>query len=75
MPEFGIPGFKVVGPTGKRDNIERLVRALNDSMPPGKVTVCTISHDDGCPCEDGSRPYTACTCETVDINLSAVNES
>lgn len=59
----------VTGPSGERDNIERLCLTMADLMPRGRVFAVDVAHDAGCPCETGDRGMPACTCEAVDVTL------
>ncbi len=67
-----VPGISMRGPTGERDNLGRLLTVLTAVMPPRLAAVAHIYHDDSCPCADGNRPISDCTCETVDVVLEAV---
>jgi hypothetical protein len=50
----------MVGPTGERDNIQRVAETLQALVPRGMVVIVTVEHDAGCP----TKP---CTCETVNL--------
>ena len=73
VPPLRIPGFAITGPTGERDNVQRLSTVLSAVLPPGTLAVVDVAHDAGCPCEPGNRPFTACTCTTVDVTVRAVD--
>lgn len=70
VPPLDVPGFPVKGPTGERDNIERLYQVMGALLPRGRLLVLDIAHDVGCPCESRDRPMPSCTCATVDLRLS-----
>jgi hypothetical protein len=61
--------FPMTGPSGERDNVARLYVILGSLLPRGSVAMLTIAHDDPCPCADGDRPVTACTCHLVDVTV------
>lgn len=73
VPPLRIPDFAITGPTGERDNVQRLSTALSAVLPPGTVAVVDIAHDAGCPCTAGNRPFVACTCTAVDVTVRAVD--
>lgn len=64
-----IPGVPMAGPTGKRDNLDRMRRVLSATMPDRGVLVMDVAHNDGCPCAQGRAPMERCTCDTVDLTL------
>lgn len=56
--------------TTKDGNLNALYRTVGSLLPPGKVVVMGISHNDDCPAlHGGGTP--ACTCEEVDVTLTA----
>jgi hypothetical protein len=61
--------FPMRGPTGRRDNVERLFAVLGTLLPRGSVAMLSIAHDDACPCANGDHPVTACTCHMVDVTV------
>ena len=67
-----IPNFSMVGLSGERDNLERLLTTIG-SLLPGSVLDVEIRHDDGCPCETGHGVWTACTCDEVDLTVTKVS--
>ena len=73
VPPLRIPGFTVMGPTGERDNVQRLSTVVSAVLPPGKVAIVDVAHDAGCPCAAGNRPFAACTCTAVDVTVRAVD--
>jgi hypothetical protein len=64
----------VRGPTGAPDNLIGLEIALGSVLPPGIVGHLNIEHDDGCPCVEHGRGSVACTCELVNVVLTAESE-
>jgi hypothetical protein len=73
VPPLHIPGFTVRGPTGERDNVQRLSTVVSAVLPPGTVAVVDVVHGAGCPCASGTHPFLACTCTAVDVTVRAVN--
>ena len=64
----------MTSPTGERDNVERLHARLGMLMPPGRVLMLDVEHDDGCPCtEDDRAALDRCTCASVDLTLSTID--
>lgn len=61
--------FPMIGPTGRRDNLERLFDQLSRLLPPG-VLVLDVLHDRGCPASGGDRDMQVCTCAEVLLSLS-----
>jgi len=61
--------FPTVGPTGDRDNLERLYALQAALVPPGRVLLMDVVHDQDCPAYDGAKPGSACTCDAVDVTL------
>jgi hypothetical protein len=61
----------MVGPTGERDNMDRLTQILGTLAPPG-VWLVSIFHDDGCPAQ-GSGPIGRCTCAEVWVHVHVVS--
>lgn len=47
----------------------RYVMWLGLRMGRGRIQVCRISHDDGCPCENGQVGLLSCTCEEVWVRV------
>jgi hypothetical protein len=50
-------------------NVEALARVIRALVPSATVTAVLVEHDDDCPCAEGDRPMSACTCELVDVTL------
>ncbi len=73
IPPFHSPDFAITGPTCELENVQRLSTVLSAVLPPGRVAIVDVAHDAGCPCEPGNRPFTACTCTTVDVTVRAVD--
>ena len=69
LPPLVIRGLPTIGPGGDRDNIERLHTIHSALLPPGRVLVMDVAHDNGCPCEAAGAPLPACTCPSVDVTL------
>ena len=68
-PSLHLPDVPTAGPTGKRDNLERVRALLCAVMPAGGVLFVDIQHDDGCPCDAGRVSADSCTCRTVGVTL------
>ncbi len=66
---FTLPDFPVCGPTGARDNVDRLSCVLTVLLPAGQVAVLDVRHDGGCSCASDERPSTECICTTVDVTI------
>jgi hypothetical protein len=72
MMPLDLSGLPTRGPTGERDNLERLLLVLGATMPRQLVAVMQVRHNDGCPCAADDRPMGDCICETVDVTIEAV---
>lgn len=70
-----IPDLSMIGPTGERDNLIRLVMVLTALLPRGIIIDCGIEHDVECPCVCGVLPITDCLCKTVNVTLTAIKGS
>ncbi|MEQ1856403.1 MAG: hypothetical protein ABL963_08030 [Longimicrobiales bacterium] len=64
VPPLHLLHFPTVGPTGERDNLERLVALQRALLPPWRLLVVEVAHDRRCP-----DPHGPCTCDTVDVTL------
>lgn len=47
----------------------RRVGEIRGAIRPGEVTGLIVSHDDWCPCADGTHPITDCICDP-DIEMA-----
>lgn len=68
-----IPGVATRGPGGRRNTLSRLRDVLVATRP--SVLVMDVTHDDGCPCHQGSVAVERCTCLTVDVTLYVAHGS
>lgn len=68
-----IHNLPMVGKSGARDNLEVLVQLMNQLVARPFVVMADVRHDDACPCPRDAAPFTACTCELVDVVLHIVD--
>jgi hypothetical protein len=61
--------ISMIGPDGKRDNVERLMAVLSVLSEPGAIMDICIYHDSGCPCEKSGKPISFCTCDEVELGM------
>ena len=72
IPPLYRPGFAVVGPNGDRDNVQRLMAVLAATLPPTRRPLAVIQHHPSCPRAPNGPADDACTCDTVDVTVHAV---
>lgn len=66
LPPMHLPNFPTTGLSGNRDNLDQLRASLEALLPPSKVIMLTVLHDEPCPSVESSAE---CTCEEVDVTV------
>lgn len=74
VPPLHLPGFPTVGPSGERDNLERLYTLHSALLPKGRLLAMEVDHARECPCYGApAKPLDLCICEAVDVTLRLVD--
>jgi predicted alpha/beta hydrolase len=53
-----------------REDFARVLAQIRAAVKPGRIYTLDVGHDYDCPCAGNRAPMPACTCQTVDVQLT-----